>query len=135
MPGSPPAEGTLLYGNEPCCSNLYEGLLSRVEWGMNIYGPFSHCPIVRGLLLGNIITRTTEQGVGIVGGLGSLDALHMFSRSPVKYTWQFEQIHFAIWTNIFCYLNKYILLFGQIHFAIWTNTFCYLDKYTLQFGK
>ena len=23
---------------------------------------------------------------------------------------------------------SYILQFGQIHFAIWTNTFCYLDK-------
>ena len=35
-------------GMNPGRSNLYEGLLSRGEWGMNIYGPFSHCPIVPG---------------------------------------------------------------------------------------
>ena len=28
-------------------------------------------------------------------------------------------------------LDKYILQFGQIHFAIWTNTFCNLDKHIL----
>ena len=38
-------------------------------------------------------------------------------------------MHFAIWTNAFCNLDKYILQFGQIHFAIWTNTFSNLDKY------
>ena len=26
-------------------------------------------------------------------------------------------------------LYKYILKFGQIHFVVWTNTFCSLDKY------
>ena len=33
------------------------------------------------------------------------------------YISQFTQIFFAIWTNQFCKLNKYILQFGQINFA------------------
>ena len=28
----------------------------------------------------------------------------------------------AIWSNIFCNVDKYILLFGQIYSAIWANT-------------
>ena len=58
------------------------------------------------------------------------------------------QIHFAIWTNKFCNLGKYIsqLYFfrisfwsqwtkgggWEIHFAIWTNKFCNLGKYISQ---
>ena len=30
---------------------------------------------------------------------------------------------FAIWTNTFCNLDKYILQFGQINLAIWTTAF------------
>ena len=37
---------------------------------------------------------------------------------------QFGQIHFAICTNTFRILDKYILEVGQIYFRIWTNTFC-----------
>ena len=55
--GCPPAAGTLLYGNEPCCSNLYEGLLSRVESGEWIYmDRFPIVPLCPGPLLWNIIT-------------------------------------------------------------------------------
>ena len=45
-----------------------------------------------------------------------------------KYIFQFGQIHLAIWTNTFFNLDKYIWQFGQIHLEIWTNTF-------FQFGK
>ena len=31
--------------------------------------------------------------------------------------------------------DKYILQFRQIHFAIQTNTFCNLDKYMFKFGQ
>ena len=30
---------------------------------------------------------------------------------------------------------KFILYLIQIHFVIWTNPFCNLDKYILQFGQ
>ena len=33
------------------------------------------------------------------------------------------------------FLRRSVLLIGQIHFALWTNTFCALDKYILSFGK
>ena len=53
-----------------------------------------------------------------------------------KYIFQFRQIHCAIWTNTFGYLDEYIFQLRQIyfviwkiHFTIWTNTFCNLNKY------
>ena len=49
---------------------------------------------------------------------------------------KFRQIHFAIWTPIFCNLNKTnICPFEQKHFSIWKHTFCKLDKYNLQIGQ
>ena len=36
---------------------------------------------------------------------------------PHRCTWQFGKIYFAIWTNKFCYLDKYILPIGQIYFG------------------
>ena len=35
-----------------------------------------------------------------------------------KLFFQFEQIHFGIWTYTFLNLDKYNLQFGQIHFGI-----------------
>ena len=48
--------------------------------------------------------------------------------SEGKYILQCQQIFFF---NV----DKYILLFGQIYFAVWTNIFCYLNKYSLQYGQ
>ena len=45
----------------------------------------------------------------------------------------FGQIHFAIWTNTFHTLEKYISEFGQIHSTFWANKFRILDKYISQF--
>ena len=48
---------------------------------------------------------------------------------------QFGQIHFEIWTNTFCHLDKYILQFRQIDLAIWTNTISNLEKYIVHFEQ
>ena len=40
----------------------------------------------------------------------------------------FGQIHFAVWTNTLCSLDKCTLQVGQIHLTIWTNIFYNLDK-------
>ena len=39
-------------------------------------------------------------------------------------------MHFLMWTNIFCNLDRYILQFGQINFAICPNT---LKQITLKY--
>ena len=38
-----------------------------------------------------------------------------------KYIFEFGQIHFTIWTNIFLNWDKYIFELGQIHLTIWTT--------------
>ena len=85
--------------------------------------------------------------------------LHCFVIQRNTLIVQSGQIHFSIWTNIFCNLDKfiqrvrcwivsraddrhseetfalfcpstkYILQAGQIYFAIWTNIFYNLDKF------
>ena len=49
-----------------------------------------------------------------------------------KYIWQFGQIYLVIRTNAFGNSDKCIWQFGQVHLAIWTNTFGKLDKYMLE---
>ena len=51
--------------------------------------------------------------------------------SPSAAAWRphlWPKIHFAICTNKFCDLHKYILQFAQINFLICTNKFCDLHK-------
>ena len=45
----------------------------------------------------------------------------------------FGQIHFVIWTNIFCDLDKYILWFGQIHFSSSQVQFSKMENKELSF--
>ena len=60
---------------------------------------------------------------------------HLTTHNSCKFILQFWQIHFAIWTNTLCNLDRYILQFGQMQFAIQTNTFCNLDECILQLGQ
>ena len=45
-----------------------------------------------------------------------------------KYILQFEQIHMAIWTDMFGNLYKYVWIFRQIHFSLLTSS--YISPYS-----
>ena len=51
---------------------------------------------------------------------GGVPDAHMLFRCPIR------QMELTLTRNFFAQL-------GQIHFVIWTDTFCNLDKYMLQF--
>ena len=100
------------------------------------------------ILMEILVNVSTELFVPCVGGA----CWH-----PLNAFGQFGEIHYSIWRNTVCTLDKYIgffthcgcclleypiilldnlekcniVQFGEIHFQFWRNTFCNLEKYIL----